>query len=391
MGHPSPRTVAAARAEEAVSSMLLSSEKGSGSASLDGALAQQYGGKHVGGWVSRLPASWVPYVQLTRLSPPAALALIYFPHFFGVLLAAILCGSPVTAVLRACAVLLVGSFFFSNAAHAWNDLVDAPLDAAVARTRARPIPRGAISPRAAFVFTATQAVGAAAVLLLFPDPAGAACYTLPNILATAYYPWAKRHTHFAQLVLGACLAWGVVVGCVAMGYEPFAAPPVFALRLPAGRPSARASTPTVAVWAASLLGADVQLGVSVLCLWVACVLWSAIYDTIYAHQDVKDDTALGLKSLAVLFRRRTKPVLWLALAAMVGLLAACGVSAAMAVPYYIVALGGCALSLGAMVAMVDLADPASCWWWFRYGFWGAGLSIAGGLLSEYLVRIAWGW
>ncbi|KAK0705901.1 UbiA prenyltransferase family-domain-containing protein [Lasiosphaeria miniovina] len=340
MGHPSPRTVAAVRAEEAV---------------LDGALAQQYGGKHVGGWVSRLPASWVPYVQLTRLSPPAALALIYFPHFFGALLAAILRGSPVAAVLRACAVLLVGSFFFSNAAHAWNDLVDAPLDAAVARTRTRPIPRGAISPRAAFVFTATQAVGAAAVLLLFPDPAGAACYALPNMLATAYYPWAKRHTHFAQLVLGACLAWGVVVGCVAMGYEPFAASP---------------------------------LGVSVLCLWVACMLWSAIYDTIYAHQDVKDDAALGLKSLAVLFRRRTKPVLWLAQAAMGGLLAACGVSAAMAVPYYIVALGGCALSLGAMVACVDLADPASCWWWFRYGFWGAGLSIAGGLLSEYLVRIA---
>ena len=45
----------------------------------DAALAQQYGGSHSGGWVGRLPASWVPYVQLARLSPPAALFLIYFP------------------------------------------------------------------------------------------------------------------------------------------------------------------------------------------------------------------------------------------------------------------------------------------------------------------------
>ena len=43
-------------------------------------LLRQYGGAQVDGWVSLLPTSWVPYVQLARLSPPAALFLIYFPH-----------------------------------------------------------------------------------------------------------------------------------------------------------------------------------------------------------------------------------------------------------------------------------------------------------------------
>ncbi|KAK4148766.1 hypothetical protein C8A00DRAFT_47468 [Chaetomidium leptoderma] len=340
-----------------------------------------YGGRHVGRWVSGLPASWVPFVQLARLSPPAALALIYFPHLFGAVLAAITHGgydsdapAPPAVLLRACSVLLIGSFFFSNAAHAWNDLIDAPLDAQVARTRSRPIPRGAITSRAALAFAVTQAAGAAAVLLLaFPDPVRAALYVLPNVLATAYYPWAKRHTNFAQLVLGFCLAWGIVVGYAAMGREPFALPRYLA-GPPGGGHSSQHAPPLIHPPAA--------------CLLLACVLWTAIYDTIYAHQDRKDDAALGLRSMAVLFgERATKPVLWLALACMAGLLAACGTAAGMAWPYLAVSLTGCVLSLGAMIANVELADAASCWWWFRYGFWLAGSSIAGGLAVEYMLRL----
>ncbi|KAK3302663.1 prenyltransferase [Chaetomium strumarium] len=349
----------------------------------DTALSQQYGGRHVGGWVSHLPASWVPFVQLARLSPPAALALIYFPHLFGALLSAITYNSdsksathgpaPAFIFLRASAVLLLGSFFFSNAAHAWNDLIDAPLDAQVARTRKRPIPRGAITPRAAFVFAATQAVCAAGVLLFaFPDPVGAACYALPNVLATAYYPWAKRHTNLVQLVLGFCLAWGIVVGFTTVGLEPFTWRPYFGLGADARREVAGDGNPIPSL----------RVDVPAACLLLACVLWTTIYDTIYAHQDRKDDTKLGIRSMAVLYGDRTKPVLWLALFCMLGLLAGCGAAAGMAWPYFGISLAGCALSLGAMIASVELADAASCWWWFRYGFWLAGSSIAGGLAVD---------
>lgn len=92
-------------------------------------LSQQYGGIHAGGWVNLLPTSWIPYIQLCRLSPPAGLSLIYFPPFFGVLHSASVHGYPAEEVLRACLVLLTASFFGNNAAHAWNDLVDAPIDA----------------------------------------------------------------------------------------------------------------------------------------------------------------------------------------------------------------------------------------------------------------------
>ncbi|KAI1329094.1 UbiA prenyltransferase family-domain-containing protein [Xylariaceae sp. FL0255] len=333
-------------------------------------LAKQYGGNHAGGWVGRLPASWVPYVQLARLSPPAALFLIYFPHFFGVVLAAVIQRSPVRDVIYPAAVMLGGSFFFSNAAHGWNDLIDAPIDRAISRTSKRPIPRGAITPRAALIFTLSQGVGAAMFLLLMPS--GSAIYAVPSIIGTIYYPWAKRHTNFVQLVLGCCLAWGIIMGSCSMGLKPFTLGP-FGTN--------------------DLLGYDWQDGSSsskpwvqpsIACVYVASILWTIIYDTIYAHQDLKDDLKVGVKSIAVLFRDLTKVFLWAVLACMIVLLGLAGRLEGMGPLYYIIAAGGSALSLGAMILHVELKDSASCWWWFRHGFWLAGGSIAAGLLSEYL-------
>ena len=371
-------------------------------------LSQQYGGHHSGSWVSLLPSSVIPYIQLSRLSPPAGLFLIFFPHFFGVLLSAIRFSHLSSSVeespsgsssssypaatpstLSTLAVLFLGSFFFSNAAHAWNDLVDSPLDALVERTKSRPIPRGAISAIGALVFTLSQGIGAALVLWLFL-PSGAAGYALVNILATVYYPWAKRHTNFAQVVLGFCLAWGVFMGMVGMGMEPFVVQfkgwNVPGLGLGLGSP-AQDMKGTSGTFGLDIYDMHVHIDIAAMGLFLACVLWTVIYDTIYAHQDVSDDVKLGLKSTAVLFRSWTKPVLWVLLVTMLGLLGLCGAVVGMSWLYFVICLSGCALSLGAMILHVDLKDTASCWWWFRYGFWLAGSSMAGGLGAEYAVRL----
>jgi 4-hydroxybenzoate polyprenyltransferase len=119
---------------------------------------------------------------------------------------------------------------------------------------------------------------------------------------------------------------------------------------------------------------------------VASTLWTMIYDTVYAHQDLKDDIKAGIKSLAVLYRDGTKSLLWQLLALMAALLTACGRLNEMSIMYYLVAVGGTVVSLGSMIAKVDLKSAESCWWWFGNGFWFAGGSIAGGLLVEYLYR-----
>jgi 4-hydroxybenzoate polyprenyltransferase len=183
--------------------------------------ADQYGGNSSVGWVRLLPTSYLPYFQLARLSPPVGLFLVCMPHYFGLFHAAILESLPWTQVAKSVGILLVGSCLFSNAAHTWNDLIDAPLDAKVARTRKRPIARGAVSRDRALLFAASQALGASYTLSMFP--AGwlhGMGYAMPNIIATAYYPWAKRHTNCPQAVLGFCLAYGVLMGEVSAGRDP---------------------------------------------------------------------------------------------------------------------------------------------------------------------------
>ncbi|KAI6081865.1 hypothetical protein F4821DRAFT_248396 [Hypoxylon rubiginosum] len=164
-------------------------------------LAKQYGSIHTEAWVSYLPPSWIPYIQLARPSPPAEVFLIYFPHLFGVINSAVQQRSPASEVMKMCVIMLGGSFFFSNAIHICNDLVDAPIDTFVTRTSQRPIARGAVSDFVAFIFAGTQTLGAAVVLVYFL-PAQSVLYAAPNLTPTIYYPWSKRHTDFARVVLG---------------------------------------------------------------------------------------------------------------------------------------------------------------------------------------------
>ena len=39
-------------------------------------------------------------------------------------------------------------------------------------------------------------------------------------------------------------------------------------------------------------------------MYLACIFWTLFYDTIYALQDIKDDTLIGVKSTARLFGKK---------------------------------------------------------------------------------------
>ncbi|KAI8622920.1 UbiA prenyltransferase family-domain-containing protein [Xylariaceae sp. FL1651] len=313
------------------------------------AFAKQYGGIHSGTWVDYLPSSWIPYVQLSRLSPPVASFLIYLPHIFGVARASKVLNIPLEEVLRTGAILLGGSFFCNNASHAWNDLVDSSIDKMIPRTQSRPIPRGTISPRAALVFTVSQALVATAFLLELPTAAIKA--SIPTILITTYYPFAKRHTHFAQFVLAFCLTWGVMVGSASMGME---------------RPWTDPST---------------------LSLFLAAAVWVVVFDTIYAHQDLSGDLEFGVKSMAVLIKGRAKLVLWVFWGCLALLLGYSGHFGGMGFRYYAISMGGCLVPTGIMIFSVDLDDPKDCWGWFASGFWITGTCVAAGLVAEYLAYV----
>ena len=304
------------------------------------------------GWVSHLPSSFVPYVQLARLMTPAPPFLIYFPHLFGSLHAASLLGSDYSQVLNTNLSLFLGAFFYSNAAHIWNDLVDAPLDRLVARTAHRPIPRGAVGRSAAAVFAATQSLAAAAFLL--PLPPACALVALPAIIGAGIYPFAKRVTYYPQVVLGLTLAWGTVMGEVAMGLDPFE---------------------------------STEMTASIGCLFLASSMWFIIYDVIYAHQDLEDDIKAGVKSMAVLYRRSAKSFLWTLLATISYLLAAGGILSGMGPLYFVSSVAGTIMTLGLMIHKVQLERPESCGWWFENGLWSAEAAMAIGLFGQYVNNV----
>ncbi|KAI1335379.1 UbiA prenyltransferase family-domain-containing protein [Xylariaceae sp. FL0016] len=322
------------------------------------------------GWRQYLLERCKAYHQLARLNSIAPIFLIFFPHLFGILHASITSDTKHTSynVFYACVLLYGGSFFYSNAAHAWNDIIDAPVDRQVSRSRNRPMARGAISTPGALVFTALQALLATSFLFSLPPITSVA--VIPAIVMATYYPWAKLHTPVPQVVLGLCLAWGVMTGRASLGADSSWPLNIEGLR------SLVHDGPWSGPWS----------NPSGLCLMLACSLWTLIYDTIYACQDIPDDTRLGLGSTAVLLGDAAKPALWLFLGLMSVMLSVCGVLAGMGPLYFLFAVGGCLMSVGAMLYNVQLDSPRNCGQWFSHGFWLTGLSITVGLCSELSLR-----
>jgi 4-hydroxybenzoate polyprenyltransferase len=173
------------------------------------------------------------------------------------------------------------------------------------------------------------------------------------------YPLGKRMTDFPQVILGFGFAIPIFMCCAALDTDPLLQPQLF------GTPDV-----TAVRWGGAAL-------------YGASVLWTIIFDTVYAHQDIKDDIKAGVKSLAVRLGDQTKPGLSVLAAIQVGLLVATGYLCNLSAVYFVLACGGAAVSLIAMLMIVDLEKPASCAWWFGPGSRLVGSSIVVGLLGDY--------
>lgn len=254
-------------------------------------------------------------------------------------------------------IFILGSIFLRGAACSWNDTIDYPLDRLVARCRHRPIARGAISIKKANAFTAFQSLIGILFLYLLPNAFLSALYAFPLVVMIAYYPFAKRFTNYPQIVLGFTLALGHLVGAAAMGFD------------------------LLDVVKREEYGIVGGMG----CFYLANVLSAVVVDAVYAHQDVKDDIKAGVKSIAVAWQDRTKPLLWVLSAFQVLLLALAGWFWGLGSGYVFVTVLGTAVHLGAMVWRVRLELPENCWWWFKYSIWFTGLTVGGGLFLEFLI------
>jgi 4-hydroxybenzoate polyprenyltransferase len=291
-----------------------------------------------GNWVDSLAPSWArPYLRLARLDRPIGSWLLLMPCWWSVGLAAVHAREGVN--LWHLVLFLVGAFAMRGAGCTWNDIVDRDLDTRVERTRSRPIPSGQVTVAAAAAFLVLQAMIGLTVLLQFNR---FTIYVgLASLAVVAVYPFMKRITYWPQIVLGLAFSWGALMG-----------------------------------WPATFA----RLDPPALLLYAGAISWVIGYDTIYAHQDREDDALIGIKSTALLFRERTKPMLALFYALAVALIAFAGFSAGAGL---IFALGllAFALHLAWQIARLDVDDPVNCLAVFKSNR-DAGLILFAGLALD---------
>lgn len=305
------------------------------------------------GILSRIPTSWVPYGELLRLDKPTGTYYLYFPCLFSTLMAAPLAMpmTPPLTVLGTSLLFLTGALVMRGAGCAINDLWDRNLDPHVARTRLRPIARGAITPFNALAFTGVNLLTGLGVLLQFPYQC--LFYGIPSLLLVATYPLAKRVTYYPQFVLGLTFSWGAMMGFPALGVD--------------------------------LMHNSAALATAGL-LYTSNIAWTVLYDMIYAHMDIKDDAKAGIKSIALKHDAQTKQVLTGLAVTQIGLLAAAGVAAGAGPVFFVGSCGGAALTLAIMIKKVNLKSVKDCWWWFVNGCLITGGVISTGMGADYLVR-----
>ncbi|MEQ1889611.1 MAG: 4-hydroxybenzoate octaprenyltransferase [Alphaproteobacteria bacterium] len=269
-----------------------------------------------GNWVDRrAPAFTRPYLRLARLDRPIGTWLLLWPCWWAIALA----GGGVWPML----LFALGAMVMRGAGCAFNDIVDRDLDARVARTANRPLPSGAISVPAAWVFLIALC-GAGLIILLSLNPFAIAVGAA-SLLPVAVYPFMKRITYWPQLFLGLAFNWGALLGWAAV---------TGALAAPA-------------IW-----------------LYIGGVFWTLGYDTIYAHQDKEDDALIGVKSTALKFGARSKFAIALFYASAMLMFALAGWRAGLGWGFWpILGLSGLHLAWQAVTLQSD--HPENCLRLFR--------------------------
>ncbi|KAH7625614.1 UbiA prenyltransferase family [Sordaria sp. MPI-SDFR-AT-0083] len=324
-----------------------------------------------------LPDAWVPYAELMRLDRQAGFWAFYWHYLIGLGFAINIppfsSDMDLTTLAFLAGYLWVWTTLFRGITCTWNDNLDQDFDRQVARCRVRPIPRGAVSTAQAHIFTAAQiAVGAA---ILYPLGGSVSTHAALGAVLLFIYPLLKRCTNYPQVELGFGLSYAIFLVAAMVGKDPLA--PLFD---PSSSSSSDLSARLITV-------AESPLAQSAGYLYFSGILWTVIFDTIYAHQDYLDDLKAGVKGLAVrLGRKGTKPACYVAGAVQIFCLVKAGQLAGFGEAYYAISCGVTALVLAWMIAVVDLENGDSCAWAFGSGSGYVGTAMTVGLMANFVLE-----
>lgn len=283
------------------------------------------------------PAGMHPYLSLMRLDRPIGTWLLLLPAWWAITLEAGGIAQMTGTHLYLLGLFALGAVLMRGAGCVVNDIWDRDFDRAVERTKTRPLASGAVTLKQAILFLVGLLVCGLIILLQLPPVAIG--LGVVSLLPVVIYPLAKRVTWYPQAVLGLTFNFGALIGTAAV---------------------------------------HDHLTVSAFLLYGAGFFWTLGYDTIYAHQDVADDSLIGVKSTALKFGINSpRYIIGFYILTALGLFAA-GLASNAGNLFYILWALACGHMIGQLRTWA-MDDPASCLRIFRsnrnYGLiiWAATL------------------
>ena len=197
------------------------------------------------------------YIRLMRLDKPIGTLLLLWPTYWALFLSAD--GWPDFDLLI---IFTLGVIVMRTAGCVINDFADRNIDKYIKRTKDRPLTSGEISPKTALVLFVMLLFIALALVLQTNQLTIQLSFIA--LLLASLYPFTKRWTNFPQLVLGAAFGMSVPMAFSAQtGSLPLTSGIVF----------------------------------------LATLVWTLIYDTLYAMADRDEDIQIGVKSTAIVFQK----------------------------------------------------------------------------------------
>jgi len=276
------------------------------------------------------------YLLLMRLDRPIGSLLLLWPTLWALWLAGR--GHPEPLVV---AVFVLGVVVMRSAGCVINDYADRHVDPHVARTRQRPVATGQVSEREALALFGVLCLVAFTLVLLMNGLT--ILMSLGGLALAAIYPFMKRYTHLPQVVLGVAFGWAVPMAYAA---QIGTVPPVGWL------------------------------------LFMAAVLWTTAYDTIYAMVDRSDDLRIGVKSTAILFGEADRHLIALLQGLFFTVMVIIGRRLDLG-PYYYAGLTVALLLTFYQMTLIWQREPPRCFKAFLNNNW-FGAAIFVGLVANYL-------
>jgi 4-hydroxybenzoate polyprenyltransferase len=201
------------------------------------------------------------YLRLARLEKPVGIYLLLWPSIIGLMLG--ISNSGVYE-LKDFFIVLIGSILVRSCGCVINDISDYKFDKLVSRTKDRPIAKGEISLKGAWIFFSILASSCLGLLMFVPKTTVQISMVIAVFILM--YPMTKRFLKAPQFFLGITFGSGTLISYTLV---------------------------------------STNFSLSIFLMFLGTILWIISFDTIYALEDVDDDRVIGINSTPILWGDKT--------------------------------------------------------------------------------------